>query len=338
MSNNAATFNVAGTMFQGISELLRQANVSPTAFYHSFSLPLNIESSAQQLVPFELFLRVLASLTQQTNIQHPGLAMAKIQSLAQRSPYIELLHNAPNICTMMLLAGRFRDTYSEVTYWDWQVDGDFVMIERRTLVPISVDDRQHSLYTIAMAYQLIKYISGADDSMRISLIQREDQHSIELAHFFSCPVSFGQDFDGYIMPIDTFYRPHKQFIASHYQRLLTRASAQAIVFSNNQKFSNHIKSLILQTLSTGHCRLLYIAQLSNLHPRALQKRLAQEGLTFKVILADVRMNLAKRLLVQHDVSLTKISLILGYSEPSAFSRAFQAYQGCSPRQWRGFNQ
>jgi AraC-like DNA-binding protein len=46
------------------------------------------------------------------------------------------------------------------------------------------------------------------------------------------------------------------------------------------------------------------------------------------------MNGAKRLLIQRDIPLTQISLMLGYSEASAFSRAFKAIYKCSPRAWQ----
>jgi AraC-like DNA-binding protein len=67
---------------------------------------------------------------------------------------------------------------------------------------------------------------------------------------------------------------------------------------------------------------------------AVKKRLKKEGLSFTDVVVDVRMNVAKRLLVQPDISLTQISAMLGYSEASAFSRAFFTLTKLSPRDWR----
>ncbi|MBL4631726.1 MAG: helix-turn-helix transcriptional regulator, partial [Paraglaciecola sp.] len=77
-----------------------------------------------------------------------------------------------------------------------------------------------------------------------------------------------------------------------------------------------------------------VAKAIGMSASAVKKRLKKEGLTFTQIVTDVRLNVAKRLLIQPDISLTQISGMLGYSEASAFSRAFYALTQLSPREWR----
>ena len=66
----------------------------------------------------------------------------------------------------------------------------------------------------------------------------------------------------------------------------------------------------------------------------LQRRLAEVGLTFKDVMEDTRRKLAMTYLKQPHLPLTEIAFLLGYSELSAFSRAFHRWTGVSPSTYR----
>lgn len=69
-------------------------------------------------------------------------------------------------------------------------------------------------------------------------------------------------------------------------------------------------------------------------PRTLQRRLAGMPDGFRGTLLSVRMHLAREYLLDESMSLSAASLMLGYSEQSAFQLAFRRCHGESPHQWR----
>lgn len=71
-----------------------------------------------------------------------------------------------------------------------------------------------------------------------------------------------------------------------------------------------------------------------LEPRTLRRRLAEEGTIYSELVDEVRGGLAEALLVGTDLSVEEIASRLGYSEPSAFSRAFKRWRSLSPRDYR----
>jgi AraC-like DNA-binding protein len=95
---------------------------------------------------------------------------------------------------------------------------------------------------------------------------------------------------------------------------------------------------VLALLPTGKCRLYEVAELIELSPRVLQKRLHKQGLRFSQILTQARLEMAKQHLQYSDINLTELTLNLGFEEPAVFSRAFKLWTGSSPRQWRQANQ
>lgn len=68
--------------------------------------------------------------------------------------------------------------------------------------------------------------------------------------------------------------------------------------------------------------------------RTLQRRLAGAGTTFAALLAEVRRARAETCLRALDVSIAEVSWLLGFSEQSAFTRAFHRWTGRSPSRYR----
>jgi AraC-like DNA-binding protein len=64
--------------------------------------------------------------------------------------------------------------------------------------------------------------------------------------------------------------------------------------------------------------------------RTLHRRLVDEGTTFRDVLTHVRRDLAERHLRERRLAIGEIGFLLGFSEPSAFHRAFKRWTGRPP--------
>ena len=67
--------------------------------------------------------------------------------------------------------------------------------------------------------------------------------------------------------------------------------------------------------------------------RTLARQLAEQGLTYKGLLDDVRRKLALRYLNDR-FSVKQVTYLLGYSHVAAFGHAFRRWTGSSPGQYR----
>ena len=95
-----------------------------------------------------------------------------------------------------------------------------------------------------------------------------------------------------------------------------------------------VRSCLAPYLSEGEQGLEVAAEVVGLSKRSLQRRLTEEGTTFRKVLALCRLDCALSDIEDLDLPLGEIALRLGYSEPSAFSRAFRDGVGMSPRTYR----
>jgi AraC-like DNA-binding protein len=68
--------------------------------------------------------------------------------------------------------------------------------------------------------------------------------------------------------------------------------------------------------------------------RSLSRRLTEEGTTFRGLVDSVRHELAVARLRDPEVNLAEIAFLLGYSESSAFHRAFKRRTGVTPLEFR----
>ncbi|NIB43848.1 AraC family transcriptional regulator [Pseudomaricurvus alkylphenolicus] len=119
---------------------------------------------------------------------------------------------------------------------------------------------------------------------------------------------------------------------------LALASEQVALDSLRQLHKSHIavrvEAEIRRLLDQGEPKQKQIAESLCMSSRQLQRRLAEEGVSFVDILRQVRHQLAKELLAGSNRSVTDISLTLGFSDQSNFASAFKRWQGCSPSEYR----
>ncbi len=72
----------------------------------------------------------------------------------------------------------------------------------------------------------------------------------------------------------------------------------------------------------------------NMSVRTLQRKLKEEGISYLVIVEEVRKTLAIHYIENSSSSVKEIAAIIGYSEPSAFVRAFKKWTGITPSAYR----
>lgn len=95
-------------------------------------------------------------------------------------------------------------------------------------------------------------------------------------------------------------------------------------------FSSTVANYIAGALQRGAASEARACAELGVTVRTLQRNLAAEGTTFKAVMEDTRMRLARHYLLNTNLSLTAIAFLLGYSELSAFSRAARVWLGDTP--------
>jgi len=95
-----------------------------------------------------------------------------------------------------------------------------------------------------------------------------------------------------------------------------------------------IKSIIIDRLADGNVSDTIVAQEINMSVRSMQRKLKAMETSFRIIFSDVREMVAIHHIKNPANNMTDVAFLIGFSEQSAFSRAFKQWTGLSPLKYR----
>jgi len=95
-----------------------------------------------------------------------------------------------------------------------------------------------------------------------------------------------------------------------------------------------ILAVIRPLIGKNSLTLREVADYCGISPRNLQSSLASNNMTFNDLMASLKRDFAEEQLAEGSMKISTIAESLGYSDPSAFSRAFKNWTGLSPDQFR----
>jgi AraC-like DNA-binding protein len=96
------------------------------------------------------------------------------------------------------------------------------------------------------------------------------------------------------------------------------------------KLHRALRVLLIRGSSSGDS----LAQLLSLHRRTLNRRLKGQGTTFQKLLDEVRLDVARQLLLSTRTPIDEIASALCYADVSAFMHAFRRWTGTTPALFR----
>lgn len=95
-----------------------------------------------------------------------------------------------------------------------------------------------------------------------------------------------------------------------------------------------VRRVVTERVKQGEPTLDVVAKMLATTPRTLQRRLQSVGIVYQELVDDVRAGLARRCLDDERLSIVEVAFLLGYSDASAFGRAFKRWTGKTPTDWR----
>ncbi|OLT07258.1 transcriptional regulator [Kocuria sp. CNJ-770] len=149
--------------------------------------------------------------------------------------------------------------------------------------------------------------------------------------FFGVPVRPGRPEVLLRIPTSTLARP---LHGDAGVRQVALAFLDAQIPGAGSAWAPRVRGVLVQLLGTADPELEAVARVLDLHPRTLQRRLAEEGTTFGAVLDEARRSAALRWLTTTEVPLSQIAGLVGLSESSALTRCARRWWGAPPRDVR----
>ena len=173
-------------------------------------------------------------------------------------------------------------------------------------------------------------------SLKLSYAQplySKNEHGDKYRHRFDCDVEFDHEYCELRFDSALLFECLPNHDAATLERYLASCHNIMASFSSSSVLDNQVRAMLYSEPG----QFPTIEQLANefgCSSRTLRRDLAKVGTSYQSLLSEVRIELAKELLLNTDMSVEDIGERLGYSDPANFRRAFKVWLKQTPAQFR----
>lgn len=189
--------------------------------------------------------------------------------------------------------------------------------------------------TIASIVSISRQVaSQAFDPVEVYFRHPPPRSIADHERYFGCPVHFDADIDALRISQASLQVPNRLGDASISKFFETHLETQLSEAQREDFLDSRVRDQVSRSLSEGVPLISDIATALGMSARTLQRRLADQQLSYQALVEKTRRQLAESLLQHTDYSLAEIAFMTGFSEQSAFTRAFKRWHGQTPRSYR----
>jgi AraC-like DNA-binding protein len=167
----------------------------------------------------------------------------------------------------------------------------------------------------------------------VSFAHRPDDVA-EFERMLGCPVRAEASWSGFTIARESWRLPLLRRDPVLRGLLERRADEIAATLPPADDVGSQVRRVLRARVSRGNVRVQQVARDLATTSRTLQRRLAAAGLSYQDLLERARREAAERHLTECALSIAEVAYLLGYSEPSAFHRAFRRWFGVTPQSFR----
>lgn len=156
----------------------------------------------------------------------------------------------------------------------------------------------------------------------------------EYERVLQAPLRFDQTWSEIVYPVVMLDQPVVTSDFAVLQILVQHAEEKLARIQQSEGFFQTVKRAILNLVKPQFPSIEEVAANLNLSVRTLQRKLREEGKTFKGLLEELKYEFALTYLKRPDLSVAEIADTLNYAEPSGFIRSFKRWTGQTPQRFR----
>lgn len=189
---------------------------------------------------------------------------------------------------------------------------------------------------VSATLALLNELAGnnAVQALLVKLINIPKAEKQEYEDWLGCPVEITGNIQAIKLPLSILSLPIDGQNPQLRAILDQQADAIMATLPHPDTFTRTIQQAIMKGLDNGQASFSWLCQELDTSERSLYRKLEERGHSYQELLDRLRQQLAVQYLQDRQLSLTNIGLMLGYSEHSAFTRAFKSWTGTTPLRFR----
>ncbi len=325
------TRSVRAASLTNFFEVARARGLNPLPLLRQVGLSRALLDDPDQRIPAGAVIELLELAAQASGDPNFGLRLAQSRQVSDFGAVSLLIAHQTTLRDALRVTIAYRHLINDSLALDLEEDGDFVTVRAELVAGLA--SRQSTELALGVVMRLCIAVLGAGwRPYSVNFTHRAPKDVALHQRLFDCRLEFGSEFNGLVCrgaDLDAPNRAAAPDLARHAQRFL-----ESLPQEGAASLEQEVRKAIHLLLGSGNASSAYVAQGLGLSVRTLQRRLDEAGVSFTDLLNEVRRELVQRHLENPRHSLVRISQMLGYSSPSAFTRWFSSQFGEPPQQWR----
>jgi AraC-like DNA-binding protein len=305
---------------------------------HAFLKAQGVEpallSDPEGRIPHAAAVRVWQAAGELTSDRNLGLHVAGIIQTGQFGAFDYAMRTSPNLRAAFLCLSRYHRLLHDVAQVGLETNRDHAILSHYLPLPGGAP-RHVSEFVLAAWLITARQATGAHCTpLEVRFPHAAPADTSEHRQIFGCPVRFAHSRSELVFARATLDLPLLK--ADPILQGIVEAQVVTLLrkLPKAEAATDAVRRFLAEQLSNGPPRLEEMAPRLHMSARTLHRRLEQEGTNFRSVLNEVRRELAVRHLVERRLAIGEIAFLLGFSEVSAFHRAFKHWTGHAPRAYR----
>lgn len=316
-----------------IAPTLREFRIDPDPIIREVGLDPRLFDDGANVIPHVALGRLLTLSVARTKCPYFGLLVGRRATILSLGLVGRLMQQSETVGAAMQALVSNLGVQNRGAVPSLVVSGDLALFTFSVYQPEARSADQIADGSLAVAVNALRALCGVDWNPVEVLLPRVTPVDLEpYRRHFRAPVRFNQESATIVFSArDLDIRIAG---ADPVMRALLEERIHQMKSSQGSEFSDDIRRLLRTRLTRTRCSAEDIAELLTMHRRTLSRRLKDSGMGYRAIANEVRFEIARQLLQDTEVPLGQIAAALGYSEASAFTRAFRRWSGQTPTAWR----
>jgi AraC-like DNA-binding protein len=156
----------------------------------------------------------------------------------------------------------------------------------------------------------------------------------EYASAFDAQVFFEQPFSGVVFDRDMLDVPSEHADEDVHDALRTVAEQRLSLLRQGSAYSHRVQALLTQQSAPQRVPMSTVASRLKISERSLYRHIADEGTSYRALVEASAASVAKRMLQRERRTIQETAYLMGFSEVTAFHRAFKRWTGTTPHRFR----
>jgi AraC-like DNA-binding protein len=241
----------------------------------------------------------------------------------------------PNLRRALLRGARFYALVQDELRIELAERGDEALLGFQHANRRGLDDRGFTESLMVIWLRWASWLIGREIlADRILFAGEPGDYPDEYPHMFPCDHRFGAGRNGIVFPARYLDAPLLRTPAELADLLASAPESLMRRYIEAPSVASSVRRLLRRHADLAQLTLEDVAQSLDMSSQTLRRRLREEGNGFQEIKDSVRKESAIELLIDGTRPINDIAVVLGFSEPSAFHRAFKKWTGLTPGAYR----